>query len=118
MIKHKKNAHLLASTKKVTVECAMCSFTAPYTVMNEHYTNNHDIQKNIENFVFENEEDFKNWKQRMELSTRSNYVKNSGSSEIGNQIYSYYKCHRNGFYNSSSRGQRHLKTRGSNKING
>lgn len=50
--------------------------------------------------------------------TQSYFVKNCGSSDMGNQIYSYYKCNRNGFYISKSLGQRHVKTQGSNKING
>jgi hypothetical protein len=37
------------------------------------------------------------------------FVKNCGSSETENQIYSYYKNNINGLFSSKSLGQRHVK---------
>ncbi|XP_008180456.1 uncharacterized protein LOC103308587 [Acyrthosiphon pisum] len=118
LIEHKKVAHSIAPTIEIIVQCAMCLFTATYTNMNIHYEKDHNIIQSVDNFEFESIDGFNNWKHEIELSTQTLYVKNFGSSEKGNQIYSYYKCHRSGFYNSISKGQRHLKTQGSNKING
>jgi len=118
LTEHKKVAHPIAPAIEIVVQCAMCSFTATYKNMNIHYEKDHNILQNVDSFEFESIDDFNNWKREIELSTQSLYVKNYGSSVKGNQIYSYYKCHRSGFYNSISTGQRHLKTQGSNKING
>lgn len=118
LIEHKKVAHSITPTIEIIVQCAMCLFTAPYKNMNIHYEIDHNILQSVDSFEFESIDGFNSWKHEIELSTQTLYVKNFGSSEKGNQIYSYYKCHRSGFYNSKSTGQRHIKTQGSNKING
>lgn len=70
--------------------------------------------------IFKNVDNFKVWKHEVEQKTNTYYLKTSGSSKNVNveHTYTYYKCHRNGYYNSNITGQRHIKTQGSNKING
>jgi len=84
--------------------------------MDEHYSKDHNAPQNIIKLEFENVDEFESWKHEIQVSTRSYFVKNCGSSE--NQIYSYYKYNRNGFFSLKSLGQRHVKTQGSNKTNG
>jgi len=118
VIEHKKVAHPISPAIEIVVQCAMCLFTASYKNMNLHYEKDHNIVQNVDSFEFESIDNLNNWKREIELSTLSLYVKNYGSFVKGNQIYSYYKCHRSGFYYLIRSGQRHLKTQGSNKING
>ncbi|KAE9530121.1 hypothetical protein AGLY_011583 [Aphis glycines] len=59
-------------------------------------------------------------KNEIEHKTKSCYIKNCGSidNDHSNKTFIYYKYHRNGNYISKGTGLRHLKTQGSNKING
>lgn len=115
---HKKIVH--SSTKKIEilVPCTICPFISTYKTMNDHYLNEHNASQNVENFEFDNFNDFKSWKREVEDATDSRFVKNCGSVNTGKQIYNYYKCYRNGFYTSKNSDQRHLKNKGSYKING
>ncbi|XP_068083939.1 uncharacterized protein [Anabrus simplex] len=59
------------------------------------------------------------WKRETEETTRSLFVKNHGSHAASdNTIRHYYECHRSGNFVSKSKGVRHLKLQGSNKICG
>lgn len=62
--------------------------------------------------------DFESWKYEIEVSSRTYCVKSCGSSDTENLMYRYFKFNRNGFYYSKRSGHRHLKTQGSNKVNG
>lgn len=115
---HKKIAHSSTKAIEILVPYTFCSFTAPYKIMDEHYLQYHNTPQNSIKLKFENFDEFEGWKHEIAVSTQSYFVKTCGSSDTGNQIYSYYKCNRNGFYISKSLGQRHVKTQGSNKMNG
>lgn len=117
---HKKIAHAEKKTQWNTtlVKCNMCSFTAVHKSMTNHYLTAHNIIEN-EKIVFENVEDFEIWKHGIEQKTNTCYIKSCGSTKnVNGHTYIYYKCHRNGYHMSKSTGQRHIKTQGSNKING
>lgn len=79
-----------------------------------------DSKYPIECLKFKNIEYFNFWKNEIEHKTKSYYIKNSGSkdNDHSNKTFIHYKCHRNGNYISKGTGLRHLKTQGSNKING
>ncbi|XP_072400624.1 uncharacterized protein [Diabrotica undecimpunctata] len=63
---------------------------------------------------FSNHDDFISWKNKIERETNASFVMEKGKKAgIVNYI-----CHRSGFYTSKGKGDRHLKTQGSNKING
>ena len=63
-------------------------------------------------------ESFFEWKQETEKETFSRYVKKRGShSATDSTKRHYYICHRSGQFVSESKGSRHLKLQGSNKIN-
>lgn len=74
--------------------------------MNEHYKKYHTISLKLDTFEFKSIDDFNNWKCEIQLSTQILYVKNYGSSERWNQMYSYNKCHISDYYNSISTGQK------------
>lgn len=72
----------------------------------------------IECLVFENIwKPFNLWKSENKHKTKSCYIKHCGSidNDHSSKTFIYYKCNRNGNY--ISKGLRHLKTQGSNKIN-
>ncbi|XP_030764275.1 uncharacterized protein LOC115888642 isoform X2 [Sitophilus oryzae] len=72
----------------------------------------------MKELMFKTFDEFNLWMAYIEKETQSKFIKYRGTivKKSGSKI-SYY-CHRSGFFNSESKGIRHLKTKGSNKING
>jgi len=70
--------------------------------MDEHHLKYYNVSQNSINLEFENFNEFEIWSHEIQVSTQSYFLKNFGSSDMGNKIYSYYKCNRNGFYISKS----------------
>ncbi|GFT99517.1 uncharacterized protein NPIL_110731 [Nephila pilipes] len=62
--------------------------------------------------------DFLAWKAEIENNTKSKFISYSTKHiNIHGVKYYYFRCHRSGNFMSESKGLRHLKTLGSNKIN-
>jgi len=128
------NIDSIAPTKKIknkelyVFSCSECEKSFCHIKnLNEHKLIAHsievvkpDLNYPIECLEFENFENFNIWKNEIEHKTKSCYIKNCGSidNDHSNKTFIYYKCHRNGNYISKGTGLRHLKTQGSNKING
>lgn len=111
---HLKSVHetVLVTTKK---KCVLCEFTARYkTEFNQHYETAHEIKVEQETVCFDTLADFASWKSSVEKETLAKFVK-EGTTKPHTTTF---KCHRSGSFTSRSKGKRHLKSKGSNKING
>uniref|UniRef100_A0A1B6IXK7 C2H2-type domain-containing protein n=1 Tax=Homalodisca liturata TaxID=320908 RepID=A0A1B6IXK7_9HEMI len=102
-----------------TVKCALCEFRAQNRkIMGEHYQHFHGISLKESNAYFKTADEFYLWKNEFESRTKSRFVKMSSSRKRKNGfIRSTYFCHRDGNFIPKGRNLRHLKVKGSNKIN-
>ncbi|XP_033215050.1 uncharacterized protein LOC117171655 isoform X2 [Belonocnema kinseyi] len=78
----------------------------------------HDVIVTFEDLVFNDANEFLQWKLKIETETQSKFTNIRGSKSINNWMKTIYRCHRSGFYAPKGEGKRHLKTIGSKKING
>lgn len=77
------------------------------------------MEVNTEIFQFNSSKEFVDWKIKLENSTRAHFVKQTGNfCTNNNKTIIKFVCHRFGNYISKGKGLRHIKTQGSNKING
>ncbi|GFW54659.1 hypothetical protein TNCV_787621 [Trichonephila clavipes] len=70
------------------------------------------------NWEFSSLSDFEQWKNEIEKNTKSKFVQETGCKRHENEIIRRFVCHRSGEFVSKSKGERHIKTQGSNKIGG
>lgn len=92
----------------------MCTYHDSFRInLLKHFQLEHNISISTENFKFDNIEYFTQWKNDLEATTDTKFVK-IGSEK---QMITYYSCHRSGYYVSRGKGSRHLKSQGSKKIN-
>lgn len=85
--------------------------------MLRHFKEKHGRQIETKTIELKNEQSFNEWKRRIEDETKSKYVKyNCYKSQ--KQAVRVFICHRSGCFQSRSRGLRHLRLAGSEKING
>ncbi|XP_075238163.1 uncharacterized protein LOC142334211 [Lycorma delicatula] len=112
--RHIHKVHTKVS-KIFLVNCALCSFYGTKKDMFPHYKEYHDITVITKNKTFANFGDFVNWKEKLELETKSKFIKQRSSHS--KHKYQYFICHRSGFYIPKGKGLRHLKSQGSKKIN-
>ena len=61
--------------------------------------------------------DFETWKEDLEKSNDSWFVRATGQKELVSGAKHYYYCNRSGHFISKGTGLRHLKTQGTSKIN-
>ncbi|GFW06938.1 c2H2-type domain-containing protein [Trichonephila clavipes] len=80
-----------------------------------HFKNVRDIDMNHIELEFNSFNDCLAWKAEIESRTKSKFV-SYDSNTHGVKCY-YFRCHRSGNFVSDSKGLRHLKILGSNKIN-
>lgn len=115
--KHAIEDQNVKSKIKINGECPMCN-----CLMQEgaslHFSSVHNININIQTLEFTSLSEFICWKENMEKETISKFVKRRGSKNAESHTTHYYICHRSGNFISESKGQRCLKTQGSNKIGG
>lgn len=98
--------------------CPLCStlFLRKETIY-KHFRTVHDKKIEIHSMDVENEEAFLEWKRWFENDTKCKFVKyNHYKSK--KQVVKILICHRSGCFQSRSRGVRHLRLTGSEKING
>lgn len=104
-----------------TVRCAAeeCKFRAQNRKgMCSHYENYHGICLNETTVYFNSKEEFFDWKTEYENKTRARFVKMSSSRRRKNGIIKCtYLCHRDGNFIPKGKNIRHMKGKGSNKIN-
>nr|XP_008192473.1 PREDICTED: uncharacterized protein LOC103312776 [Tribolium castaneum] len=119
---HKKThnqSHNPPSKNTYDAVCPICQLKAPKDNLILHFKVEHDIKCETLAIEFTTFEEFSKWKSDMEHDTKSKYVAERGSQrgKDGTTIIKYC-CHRSGKYVASGKGLRHLKTQGSNKIDG
>lgn len=95
--------------------CPLCDFTADKTSVIRHFEEVHDITIVKETISFDTTEQFQIWKNDFEKESKTRFVKKNSKSSANNKNISFI-CHRSGKYISESKGFRHLKTQGTNKI--
>jgi len=103
------------------VKCPLCvtEHETKYEMV-QHYIKDHDIRVTNENIEFANEQEFYDWKRKIEkeqiceyVTWRSKYVRKGDSC-----ARMLYICHRDGELKSKRKNIRHQKILGSNKISG
>nr|XP_008192627.1 PREDICTED: uncharacterized protein LOC103312814 isoform X2 [Tribolium castaneum] len=119
---HKKThnqSHNPPSKNTYDAVCPICQLKAPKDNLILHFKVEHDIKCETLAIEFTTFEEFSKWKSDMEHDTKSKYVAERGSqgAKDGTTIIKYC-CHRSGKYVARGKGLRHLKTQGSNKIDG
>lgn len=108
------------SEKKNNVKnCCMCKTfkTSSLDGLINHFASHHNVSVDSENHNFSKKEDFEHWLMSVETSTKTKYVKKRYFKRKQHVQFDYV-CHRSGHFVTKSKGMRHLKTQGSNKING
>ncbi|KAF6204557.1 hypothetical protein GE061_018717 [Apolygus lucorum] len=118
--KHITNVHVLKRgvPKEKYFSCPMCNFTTTRVKMFDHYSNKHEVPIIKSSHNFTNLEEFRCWKRKVERDETSRYIVLKGVSKLKSCNVWYYRCHRDGFFNSKGTGKRTLKVKGTNKING
>lgn len=84
----------------------------------DHFKVVHKIKIEETEYLFETFEEFSIWKEKIENDTNSRFVKKGGCDSKRRTKFFYYACHRSGYFTLKAQRKRHLKTQGSNKING
>ncbi|KAJ8930928.1 hypothetical protein NQ314_016227 [Rhamnusium bicolor] len=100
------------------VKCILCNkYTGLKINLLKHYSLDHDINITTQNLQFASFLEFEAWKDQIEEDTVLKYVRHDSIKSNDRNIY-YYRCHRDGFYQSKGKHTRHLKLKGTNKIDG
>lgn len=118
--RHTKEFHGTGFLVKNKLKCVLCVFeTNAEKNLFEHFETTHNVPVKSEDLQLTSFESFLKWKEQTEQETLSRYVKKRGSHSSANKtVRHYYICHRSGHFTSESKGIRHVKLQGSNKING
>lgn len=119
---HKKIKHGISVSKTVQNEqqlvCLLCSLKASKQELLTHFQSVHDLIITAETHEFSSLAEFKTWKTETEKETQALYVKSTRTWSTQNGDVLNFVCHRSGNYIAKGKGLRHLKMKGSNKING
>ena len=137
-----KQSHKDATTSSIKCKEEHCDFTCrSIKQLREHLMKYHGLHFDTEMLQFENAQgnfinylhvvclhpildafltvtdiEFQEWKEHIEMTTDSEYVKATGIKKSGENEVSYYYCNRSGFPTSKGSGVRSLKSQGSSKI--
>lgn len=117
-IKKKHSTEMAPKKSTAKLKCPLCQFNANKADMHVHFETNHDVQIKTDLFEFDSFEKFVDWKNNLENSTRAQFVKHYSTYTNNKKSITRYVCHRSGYYISKGMGLHHLKTQGSNKIDG
>ncbi|GFV49208.1 uncharacterized protein TNCV_237421 [Trichonephila clavipes] len=99
-------------------KCTLCTYESSKEKMLLHFQEIHDVKiENVE-LSFTDFEAFNEWKDVTEKETKSKFIVKRGATSLKNGKKHHFVCHRSGVYISKGKGLRHLKTQGSNKIDG
>ncbi|GBN83501.1 hypothetical protein AVEN_239909-1 [Araneus ventricosus] len=97
--------------------CGMCDRTfRTIALLQEHLESQHSICLKYVSETFYSDEEFLNWKEKIEKDSLSSFVlrNHSERKEMGKRL-SYYICHRSGCFKPKEDRTRHLKASGSVK---
>ncbi|XP_042911250.1 uncharacterized protein [Parasteatoda tepidariorum] len=117
---HREELH--SSDKKAfksSLKCGLCDEGFRFIkCLIEHIEVRHqDFRLEKQTLVFSKEEDFFKWKNEIESSTLSSYIKKCGDRTLTDEsITNSYYCHRSGAYDEKKERSRRVKSLGSNKI--
>lgn len=64
----------------------------------EHLKERHDVAVTSEELIFNDANEFSQWKIKIESETQSKFISARGSQDINGLVKSSYECHRSGFY--------------------
>lgn len=118
---HYLNIHLQSCSNKYSrKKCFVCGVCGLETVyLENHYLTQHNIQVEKEYYEFKSKDVFLKWKDDIERTTVSRFVRHRGTIVDKQGIRrTYFNCHRGGFFVKRGKNQRQFKATGSNKING
>lgn len=115
---HQKSHSMQSDTNKLLLKCPICHNEFKKQTVFLHFEEKHNINLEIAVLQFPSAEEFNAWKVETEKNTKSSFVKPYTSYSTQDAKMTKYICHRSGNFTSKSKGTRHLKTQGSNKING
>lgn len=114
--RHLQNCSNKYSRKKCFV-CGVCGLETVY--LENHYRTQHNIHVEKEYYEFKSKDVFLKWKDDIETTTVSRFVRHRGTIVDKQGIRrTYFNCHRGGFFEKRGKNQRQFKATGSNKING
>lgn len=118
---HYLNRHLQSCSNKYSrKKCFVCGVCGLETVyLENHYRTQHNIRVEKEYYEFKSKDIFLKWKDDIERTTVSRFVRHRGTIVDKQGIRrTYFNCHRGGFFEKRGKNQRQFKATGSNKING
>ncbi|KAJ8921273.1 hypothetical protein NQ315_013745 [Exocentrus adspersus] len=125
--RHLRNVHHV-TPKPTSYDKSVHSFKCLEESCNNSFRYNSDLIKHLKNDhsfniedpeikIFVNEEDFKNWKLKIETTEKCNYVIIRGIQRLScGDVKTYYVCNRSGFYHKKYK-QKATKYHGTCKIN-
>ncbi|XP_018319080.1 zinc finger protein 432 isoform X2 [Agrilus planipennis] len=113
--KHQKNCQNIKKNKL----CSLCDFRASSSAeVLRHYEVKHNVIISEKTLSFNTFEEFEIWKEEFERNTKSRFIRKTGTRHTVDGVnITKYICHRDGNFQSKSRGIRHMKAIGSDKIN-
>ncbi|GBN01534.1 hypothetical protein AVEN_168589-1 [Araneus ventricosus] len=97
--------------------CGMCDGTfRTIALLQEHLESWHSVGRKYVSETFYSDEEFLNWKEKIEKDSLSSFVlrNHSERKEMGKRL-SYYICHWSGYFKPKKERTRHLKASGSVK---
>ncbi|GFW38667.1 uncharacterized protein TNCV_3880341 [Trichonephila clavipes] len=109
--------HNVENINESSRKCTLCTYESSKEEMLLHFQEVHDVKiENVE-LSFSDFEAFNEWKDVTEKETKSKLIVKRGATSLKNGK-KHFVCHRSGVYISKGKGLRHIKTQGSNKIDG
>lgn len=116
--RHLRNRHQLQFGNLENKLCPICSKRGNKRDIINHFKSDHGISLNVTYKLFQDLNDFYEWKKKVEEETVSSFVKVRQSQVLkdGSRVL-YFHCHRDGIFIPSGSKKRNIKILGSNKIN-
>ncbi|KFM69083.1 hypothetical protein X975_14697, partial [Stegodyphus mimosarum] len=114
---HMRKVHCEEPDLKCNQLCGMCDRKFRTTSqLHDHLQLQHDILLKFLQLTFYSEEEFLEWKRKIEKDDQSSFLLKSSlkNKETGVKL-TYYTCHRSGIYIPKEDRMRHLKAKGSIK---
>ncbi|XP_030767927.1 zinc finger protein 691-like [Sitophilus oryzae] len=117
LLKKHKESHKIKTI--IQIKCLLCNYVGgSRDILIAHYNNVHNFKIENETHEFDSFEAFQSWKSKMESETFSSFIHKRTNRKNQAAVKIEYYCHRSGYFKARGANIRHLKTQGSNKING
>ncbi|GFY19480.1 uncharacterized protein TNCV_4646541 [Trichonephila clavipes] len=115
---HMRKMHNVENINESRRKCTLCTYESSKEEMLLHFQEVHDVKiENVE-LSFIDFEAFNEWKNGTEKETKNKFIVKREATSLQNGEKPHFVCHCSGDYISKGKGLRHLKTQGSNKIDG